>query len=205
MRNPPAFFLLVVYLVALSFSRLRLANAANIEALDSDFVFLEIRPTSLPLPEFSSKLGVFAKMDIPANELVCEYRGAVIPSTVPYESDYLFSTLDSQGNSMKIAPQPTELASNNLPICSYVNDCVNIYGQEYTADDILAIEAQKKALYTYPGTDYNLRSLTTKMGKVFLVASKPIPKDAELFFPYGGDYWIHRLKVGLLAKMEQPN
>eukprot|EP01032_Pedospumella_encystans_P024324 gene24324-27516_t len=109
-------------------------------------------------------------MDIPTNELVCEYRGAVIPFTVPYESDYHFSTHDSQGNRIKIIPQPTELNSNNLPICSYVNDCVNIYGQEYSVEDVLAIEAQKKALYTYPGTDYNLRSLTTKMGKVFLVA-----------------------------------
>lgn len=170
-----------------------LAFSENIEAIDSDFVFLEIKTTTLPLPT-GATLGVFATANIPANEFVCEYRGAVIPATLEYESDYIFGTVDSLGNQINIIPQFSELGATNMPICSYINDCVKILGETFTPEDIDALENETKSFTTYPGTEYNVRPLVTKMGKVMVVSNQIIPAGSELFFEYGSRYWAYRLR-----------
>jgi len=171
-----------------------LTCSANIEAIDSDFMFLKIKTTTLPLPAGSSSLGVFATADIPENELICEHRGAVIPADIEYESDYIFGTVDSQGNGINIIPQFSELGSTNMPICSYINDCVKILGETFSSEDVSAIENGTKAFTLYPGTTYNVRPLVTKMGKVVVVSSRKITAGTELFYEYGNKYWTYRLR-----------
>ena len=42
-----------------------------------------------------------------------------------------------------------------------------------------------EAIPTIPGYEYNARSLSMGNGKVFIVASRNIKKDEEIFYAYG--------------------
>ena len=184
-------YTLLCVIVLLSFASF--TCPVNIEAIDSDFIFLEIKTTTLPLPT-GATLGVFATADIPENEIVCEHRGAVIPISQEYDSDYIFGTTDSLGNEINIVPQFSELGSASMPICAYINDCIKILGENFTSEDISAVENGTKKFTTYPGKAYNVRPLVTKMGKVMVVSNQRIVKGSELFFEYGDRYWTYRLR-----------
>lgn len=56
-------------------------------AVDSDFLFLSINKSSLPFERVG--LGVFSKVPIYNREIICEYRGVVVPAHVPFQSDYM--------------------------------------------------------------------------------------------------------------------
>ena len=60
----------------------------EIQAVDSDYLVIETKPTSLPHAD-EIGLGVFAKYNIPANEIICEYRGIVIDSKVDVDRTML--------------------------------------------------------------------------------------------------------------------
>ena len=53
----------------------------TLDATDSDYLFIETRDTSLPHAD-KIGLGVFAKYDIPKDEIICEYRGPIIENTI---------------------------------------------------------------------------------------------------------------------------
>lgn len=163
-----------------------LTEADEIIAVDSDFLFMEIKKSSLPIQ--SVGMGVFAKTDIPANEILCEYRGNVIPEEIHVHSDYVFSATTITGDLIKIIP------NKDMPICAYFNDCSSILGHNYTVGELAAIEAHNSSFLTYPGFSYNAAPQLTRMGKVFIVSTTPIQAGQEIFIAYGANYWIVRLK-----------
>ena len=158
----------------------------TITAIDSDFLFLEIRQSSLPIDNIG--LGVFAKTDIAANEILCEYRGAVISASVSYKSKYVFQTYTSDGQAISIIPDM------NKPICAYINDCVNTLSGEYTPEELLALEQAGGDFPNYPGFAHNAHPTMSAMGKVFITSTTVIKANSEIFYAYGTTYWLARLR-----------
>jgi hypothetical protein len=162
------------------------AEAEGIRAVDSDFLFLYMKKSSLPFEEVGQ--GVFTKVPVFKNEIICEYRGAIIPSDVPFESNYIYHTKTLDGKMIHIVPDM------NKPICAYINDCVKILGSNYTIAELNDIIATNGDLPTYDGFKHNAGTLYTKLGKIFIVAIEDIPANTEVFYPYGTGYWIARLR-----------
>jgi hypothetical protein len=162
-------------------------NDGAIIAVDSDFIFMEIKPTSL-LAGSNAGLGVFAKVNIPPQEILCEYRGAIVPSEVPYESDYIYTSRTATNEPFQIIPDMDK------PICSYINDCVVADPSAYTDTEFDTIESGQAALKTHEGFQHNAAALITKMGKVFVISTANISTGSEVFFAYGSNYWLPRLR-----------
>lgn len=156
-------------------------------AVDSDFAFMETKPNSLP-PEANAGLGVFVKVTVPASEILCEYRGAIVSTNVQYESDHIYNAKTSTNEIIQIIPDMER------PICSYINDCVVATPDGYTDSEVDAIERGEMKLKVYPGYSHNAQALVTKMGKVFIISTKEIPAGTEVFYEYGNTYWLPRLR-----------
>ncbi len=146
-----------------------------IYAVDSDYLALYQKQSSLPI---DIGYGVFAKVDIPAGEIICEYRGPTIDATTPHYSNKKFRT--------RVLQNPEQNIIGDT-ICSMINDCVLISGANYTMDDVETFKAcdREDCIPTYPGFAYNAGYTHTALGKVFIYAKTPIPADTEIFFPYG--------------------
>lgn len=171
-------------------------NEDRILAVDSDFLYMEIKKSTLPFE--SVGMGVFAKINIPANELLCEYRGAVIPANVSFRSDYTFSATTINGERINIIPDMDK------PICAFINDCSLILGHNYTMSELKEMEANNSALPTYTGFSQNAGPIFTAMGKVFIASTKAIAAGEEIFYPYGTNYWIPRLQHPAYFKLPFP-
>eukprot|EP01038_Epipyxis_sp_PR26KG_P007410 gene7410-10101_t len=162
---------------------------ADIPAIDSDYLFLEIKPSSIPFKNVGQ--GVFAKVDIPGNEILCEYRGAIISADIPFNSKYSFGSVISTGEEVNIIPDM------NLPICAYINDCVSVYNGKngtYSNEELDLIEAKGGIFPNYEGFYHNSATVTTKMGKIFIVSKTVIKAGDEIFLSYGMRYWMARLR-----------
>lgn len=134
-------------------------------------------------------MGVFAKVEIAANEILCEYRGATIPSDQPFNSNYIYSSKKVTGEQFNIVPDM------NKPICAIINDCALIVGNNYTTAELDAYESNDTLIMpTYPGYAYNARPMFTAMGKVFIISNEAIPAGAEIFYSYGNRYWVPRIR-----------
>ena len=192
MRYSYTLFLLLISLI-IAYIKCEIVDIENddvesdgIQAIDSDFLYLSINKSSLPFQGVG--LGVFSKVLIPRNEIICEYRGVVIPSTTPFQSDYLYSSKTPTGDQINIVPDM------NKPICAYINDCARILESNYTAAELNDVERTGVDLPTYSGFSYNAWTMYTPLGKVFIVALVDIPANTEIFYPYGSGYWIVRLR-----------
>jgi hypothetical protein len=159
-----------------------------IVAVDSDFIFMEIKPSTLPIEK--AGMGVFSKIDIPAQEILCEYRGAIISADIHYDSDYTYSSKSSTNELISIIPDMDK------PICAFINDCVVASTDAYTDTELDEIENNQRQMKIHPGFAHNSAALITKMGKVFIVSSQDIAKGQEIFFAYGNSYWLTRLRQG---------
>jgi hypothetical protein len=161
-----------------------------IPAVESDFLFMEIKETTLPVQ--SAGLGVFAKVTIPSGEILCEYRGAIISKeSYDYISEYVFTTY-AAGEALSIIPD------FNKPICAYINDCVDI-DRYHTAKrssnssfDVLSNSEQSLPLHA--GYTINAAPQRTSLGKVFVVSIREISANEEIFFSYGREYWLPRIQ-----------
>lgn len=151
------------------------ASVLMAQEVDSDYLFLYQAKSTIP---DDVGFGVFAKMDIPPGEVICELRGPAIETTIPYMSNKKFHTVTPDGKNYNIM-------CNNL--CSMLNDAVMIVGSNYTAEDIEYFKTSPdlNVIPTYPGFSYNANYIVTKMGKVFIYSTALIQKDTEIFFPYG--------------------
>jgi hypothetical protein len=143
---------------------------------NSDLLNIFVDLSSLPIEP--SGLGVFAKIDIPPDEIICEYTGAVIDAkTITYD-DILSEKVaytDYQGSEFGID-------GNN--VCAIINDCAWVVGSSYSKQDIDRIKIIKE-IPCYPGYKYNAKVYKTKIGKVFIKSAVFIPKDSEIFWSYG--------------------
>jgi hypothetical protein len=173
--------------VALLLAAIQFSTSVNIEAVDSDYLFLYVARTSLPYE--GGGMGVFAKHTIPQGEILCEHRGAVVPASMAVKTDYSFTITTGAHQSVNIIPQP-----NKMGICAFFNDCVQVIGSNYTAAQLNEMERTYQPLATYPGYEWNAGPVSTGMGKVFIVAKKTIPVGSEIFYSYGNAYWITRMR-----------
>lgn len=148
------------------------------DIIDSDNLFLYVNQSSLP--DESAGLGVFAKVDIPAGEILCEYRGPTSKNgfaTRP--SDKLFSVTTMN---------EIEYVIDGNNICSVVNDAVLLSAEPpYTKDELRTYLASKyrNSIPTHPGFEYNAYYNETRMGKLFLVSLTDIKANSEIFYSYG--------------------
>lgn len=123
--------------------------------------------------------GVFATIDIPEGTHVCEYTGKVIPTSEDF-SDRSRSFAMKNGN--------TILGDN---IGSFINDNVQLRPLSY--EETKAFFADRK-LPRY-GT-HNCKYFEWD-GKVFVVTTRDVKKDEELFTDYGFNYWgLRIIKAG---------
>lgn len=136
---------------------------------DSDLLILDVRPSLIP----NGGLGVFSKIDIPKETILCEYRGPIFNSKVQSQSNRdmdLNNDLFISGNS----------------IASLINDCVLV--KEYSQDEINLMKDTKKIPLHFL-RDHNCIPFRT-LSKVFIVATRDIKMGEELYFFYGVGYWI---------------
>jgi hypothetical protein len=145
----------------------------TIDAIDSDFLVLEMRPSSLPGVQ---GYGVFAKVDIPPGEVICEMRGAIVPNSVLIDSDKLYTL------STNFSKDLMKLIVTNL--CAYVNDCIDLNKVNFTVVNG-SVHVYETEAPTFDGFKYNAVDSTTKLGKVFIHSIMNIPAGTELCFFYG--------------------
>lgn len=157
-----------------------------IPAIDSEFLYLEIKQSLLPVE--NAGWGVFAKIDIPALEILCEYRGAIIPAHVPYSSAYAYTLRASGGENIVIIPD------SNKPVCAYINDCVDISNHTYTEQELLEIEQGTRPFPVHTGYRHNAHPVNTFMGKAFILSSTLIKANTEICLSYGVAYWVERVR-----------
>ena len=168
-------------------SEVEVVENKGIPAVDSDFLFMRIAKSTLPFE--GAGVGVFAKVDILAGEILCEYRGATIPNDIPFESNYIYSSKKATGEGFHIVPDMKK------PICAMVNDCVLITGNNYTKEELDEFENdENKEMPTYPGFTHNASPFYTAMGKVFVMSKTNISAGEEIFYKYGNRYWVPRIR-----------
>jgi hypothetical protein len=152
------------------------AAAAAAEGLlsgtDSDYMLLRTGSTSLP---FASGEGVFAKRDIPASTILCEYRGPVILK------QYSNQILDDKKLDIEIDGVDYIIVGNTL--CAKINDCANILERKQVLDD-LGNEDMTVDFIPYEGYTYN-SVIYAHYGKMFIVSTKDIKAGEEIFSSYG--------------------
>eukprot|EP00519_Triparma_laevis_P008725 CAMPEP_0182498346 /NCGR_PEP_ID=MMETSP1321-20130603/6566_1 /TAXON_ID=91990 /ORGANISM="Bolidomonas sp., Strain RCC1657" /LENGTH=192 /DNA_ID=CAMNT_0024702387 /DNA_START=275 /DNA_END=852 /DNA_ORIENTATION=+ len=172
------------------------ATADKIDAIDSDKFSLYVAESSLPT-EYAGN-GVWAKFDLPVNELLCEYRGPAILESAAAE-------YGSQNKFKTTAPDGTNLNIICDSICSVINDCANIVGDTYSGEDLFRFKTadREDIIPTYDGFSYNAHFVKTALGKILLYSTIPIKADTEIFFPYGRWYWMNELESRLQEATEQ--
>ena len=143
------------------------AAEITVPGLDSDYIRLEARKTSIAAID---GFGVFAKRDIPANSLLCEYRGAVVAMA---DAGKVHSD-----KSLQFTFEGHEYMMVGEGICAMINDCRDL---------------KKGRGECHDGFDYNAKVITEKTsGKVFIVTARYVKKGEELFWSYEGSdgkYW----------------
>jgi hypothetical protein len=150
------------------------SDSIMIEGVDSDYYFLEMRPSSLPGVQGN---GVFAKADIPSGEIICEYRGPIIKGDAYFLSDKLYNINSIKNETMKIVGDT---------ICAYINDCIDIAKIKYTRYENGSVVIHESAIVpTFENHPYNAVPVTTNLGKVFIASSTLIPGGTEVCFFYG--------------------
>lgn len=147
-------------------------EGGGIAAVDSDFLFLEIRPSSLPGVQ---GYGVFAKADIPQGEVLCEMRGPVVPEDAPVYSDKLFKF------SSLARKEPLKVMVNN--ICAFINDCIDLATVNSTRKTPQPGDAAPVPVHD--SRAHNAAAMVTKLGKVFIVSKKDISAGSEICYFYG--------------------
>lgn len=157
-----------------------------IPAVDSDYLFLEVKPSLLPVPDVG--VGVFAKSDIPAGEIICEFRGPTVDDDIAIVSNKGYNIVHD-GKKKKILGNT---------ICSMINDCAAVYDVKYTTEDIKRLKESKdffeSVIPPYDGYRYNAKGHWTVTGKVFIISTELIKAGTEICFSYGKWYWIPQLE-----------
>lgn len=133
--------------------------------LHSDTLLLYIKKSSLPR---NIGEGVFARKDIPAGSIVCEYRGNVVPMTDPV------TQLSDKVMGLNVAGVDYAILGDN--ICAIINDAANVL-------DTPKFDDMGEYL-PYRGFGNNCE-MVGNFGKLFYVSTRDIDKGEELFVSYG--------------------
>lgn len=160
------------------------STADQIGAVDSDYLLLFKNDSTLPA--LHAGQGVFAKHHIPANSVLCEYRGPVIAA-----NDY--SKLLDDNKTYKIkGPDLKDYKILGENICAFINDCTSVTHralsfadwEKLNADDASNTSPHPSGRPCYEGSQYNARALFDETGKVFVLSNRVIQPNEEIFIPY---------------------
>ena len=149
----------------------------NITTNYSDYLYIEKRSSLLPIK--NAGIGVFAKLNIKNNTIICEYRGPIILEEYYlnfYHNDKLFDVKNINGKEHKVI-------GNN--ICAYINDCTSALNRSYTIQAIEMLNNGSIKMNCFDNYSYNAKYVKTFEGKVFIKSIIDINKDEEIFFSYG--------------------
>lgn len=164
-------------------------NSSAVTSVDSDYLCLEVKPTLLPF----DGVGVFAKRHIPANSLLCEYTGLLVPKTYTGDKTRAFEVPDfhDDGRDGFIVLGDT--------LCAEINDSTWVIKHPFTRDEVSQLSRSllpegpiERVLPTYPGFSRNAAAVTVS-GKIFIMSTRDIAKGEEIYFYYGLLYWIKTL------------
>ena len=92
-----------------------LARGDTFQAIDSDYFLLNTAPSSIPAIQ---GLGVFAKTNIPAEQIVCEYRGAIL------SREEGIKVASDKSVFMEFRDKKYVLVGEG--ICAMINDCRDV-------------------------------------------------------------------------------
>ncbi len=145
----------------------------------SDLIHLYYDSSALPIDP--SGIGVFARVDIPIDELICEFRGEVIDIDSLTDAD-ITNLSNKVIYSERYDGMSFAVDANN--ICAYVNDCASIVGSTYSRKDLKEFKIHNN-IPPYFGYSYNAKTYKTKLGKIFLKSISHIKRNSEIYFPYG--------------------
>jgi hypothetical protein len=163
---------------------------AAVNGVDSDLLMLYIDQTSLPYVSIGK--GVFAKYDIPEDEILCEYRGMVIGHEYRLKQGIMLDKV------MRVpGPDGVDLFMVGDGVCATINDSARItvldeYGNHvvpYSDEELDWFEASTdvNCIPTHPGYSYNAwYDIRKATGKVFVRSLVNISAGSEIFAPYGG-------------------
>jgi hypothetical protein len=147
----------------------------TINAIDSDYWSLKIAKSTIE----SGGMGVFAKMLIPKDSIICEYRGPIITdaaqSKLPY-NDKLFG-IKHNDKSYSILGEG---------VCAIINDCSNAIVMLQNNSSLLNEVDDPSECYV--NQSYNAMALHIG-SKIFILSTKEILPGDEIFYPYKWQYW----------------
>lgn len=168
----------------------------GIPAIDTDYLYLYTNKSSIPLDGVG--YGVFALKDIPEGEIVCEYRGAAI-------DEEKYGIFNSRNKYITFTSDGQRLTVVGNTICSIINDPVILNKrQKYTREQMRIFklpESSEEIIPLYEGLSYNSKPVVNSMGKIFIVTTKFIKANTEIFYSYGRWYWLDVIeKNGLVLE-----
>ena len=166
------------------------------EGLNSDFLTVELMPSTLPHLQLSSSLPFDNNpLNFPVSQEFCDYRGyfglftvgaerggAVLcvfrGNIIPMDDIYHFSTIpivQSPGGEI----YPLEPMS----VCNMVNDCFDPISGSFAI-----------------GCSYNAQ-IKYVHGQIMLVATEDIPPNQEIFVNFGSHYWKQKASNYLVSNI----
>jgi hypothetical protein len=105
--------------------------------------------------------------------------GAIFPDDTIIQTDKNFDIAGPDGRLITSIVGVPEVES----VCTFINDCVSIHNQ-YSDVELISFELKQRDIPLLPGYAHN--SLPSRHGaKLFVMASRAIAQDEEIFFAYG--------------------
>ena len=153
-------------------------DSMNIQAVDSDYFMLYTNRSGLndALVDQDVGMGVFAKIDIPKNMIICEYRGPIIQASDFYKMrdfDKAYAITGPDGKDYKILGDT---------LCAKINDCSGALAKPLHVDEFIAMN--DTGVPCYDGFEYNAVPLSQPNGKMFIVSKRDINAGEEIFHSY---------------------
>ena len=166
-------------------------DANEVKAVDSDYLVLYSDRSRLndAFVERDIGTGVFAKVDIPKDMILCEYRGPVILASEFHK----FKDFDKAYNILGLDGRNYKILGDTL--CAKINDCTAAMAKPYTLDEYRVIN-RTVGVPCFDDFEYNAAPLSQANGKLFIVSKRKIKAGEEIFYPYSWQYW--RLRVSLV-------
>ena len=146
---------------------------------DSDYLDLEIKRSTLPLPPSVLVNGLFAKRTFQEKEIIGEYRGPIVEAS--NSDDPVF---DYEDKMLDLNEKYVLLGRSAV---AYANDCIDLKLEKYGSEEYRQW-IEKEEFPKHKNCEYNAE-FQFKANKVFLVSKREIKEGEEIFLSYGFEYW----------------
>ena len=146
---------------------------------DSDYLDLEIKRSTLPLPPSVLVNGLFAKRTFKDKEVIGEYRGPIVEASK--SDDPVF---DYEDKMLDLNEKYVLLGRSAV---AYANDCIDLKLEKYGSEEYKQW-IEKEEFPKHKNCEYNAE-FHFKANKVFLVSKREIKEGEEIFLSYGFEYW----------------